>query len=198
MILLFIVALLCTVSLAFTPSSTTTTSTQQQQQNYQLFAATSNYGSEVDVIGNNLKVKALLEKVENDRLLSKVAASGLLSKAQDAGITLSKLEPLLKLAASNPDILILVEASGPELLPILPTIVDIAPGALPLLATAITIPPPLIGGAGIAVIGAAFTACSIIPDDSVTNVALQTLIVGLSLPAAVASFAGAAILGQLK
>lgn len=187
------------MSLAFTPSTTKTSSVRYTQQpKLPALQAATNYADEVDVIGNNIKVKELLEKVENDRLLSKVAASGLLSKAQAAGITLSKLEPLLELAASNPEILILVEASGPELLPILPTIVDVAPGALPLLATAITVPPPLIGAAGLAVIGAAFTACSVIPDDSVTNVALQTFIVALSLPAVVASFAGAAILGQLK
>ena len=195
----WIKALLCNVSLAFTPSTTKTSSVRYTQQpKLPALQAATNYADEVDVIGNNIKVKELLEKVENDRLLSKVAASGLLSKAQAAGITLSKLEPLLELAASNPEILILVEASGPELLPILPTIVDVAPGALPLLATAITVPPPLIGAAGLAVIGAAFTACSVIPDDSVTNVALQTFIVALSLPAVVASFAGAAILGQLK
>jgi Protein of unknown function (DUF1118) len=184
--------------LAFSPTTNTVKSTQQQQKQQRLYAATNSYGGEVDVLGNNLKVKALLEKVQNDGLLSKVAQSGLLSKAQEAGVTLSKLEPLLELAASNPEILILVEASGPELLPLLPTIVDIAPGALPLLATAISVPSPLIGAAGLAVIGAAVTACSVIPDDSVFNVAVQTLIVGLSLPAAVASFAGAAILGQLK
>ena len=193
---LVVLALLCTVTLAFTPRTTLTRSTTPTQP--QTILAAADYASEVDVIGNNIKVKELLEKVENDRLLSKVAASGLLSKAQAAGITLSKLEPLLELAASNPEILILVEASGPELLPLLPTIVDIAPGALPLLATAVSVPPPLIGAAGLAVAAGALTACSVIPDDSVTNVALQTLIVGLSLPAMVASFAGAAILGQLK
>jgi len=153
---------------------------------------------EVDMYGNNLKVKSLLEKVEEQRLLSKVAESGLLSKAQDAGITLSSLEPLLALAADNPDILILVEASGPELLPLLPTLVDLAPGALPLLAAAVSIPTPVLAGAGIGALGAAFAAVTAIPDDTVTNVALQTIIVGLALPAAGASFAGAAILGQLK
>jgi hypothetical protein len=61
---------------------------------------------EVDSIGNNIAVKELLLDVENKQLLSKVAASGLLSKAQKAGITLSSLEPLLDLAAGNPDILV--------------------------------------------------------------------------------------------
>jgi hypothetical protein len=102
------------------------------------------YGKEVDSIGNNIAVKNLLENVERSGLLSAVASSGLLSKAQRAGISLSKLEPFLALAAENPDILILVEASGPELLPLLPTIVDLAPGALPLLALAISSHPFLL------------------------------------------------------
>ena len=155
------------------------------------------YGAEVDSLGNNIKVKSLLEKVEAEGLLTKVAESGLLSKAQKAGITLSKLEPLLALAAENPDILILVEASGPELLPILPSLVDLAPGALPLLAAAVGVPPAVIGAAGPAVLLAAGAAVYAIPDDSVTNVALQTLIVGLSLPAAGAAVIGSAILGKL-
>ena len=115
-----------------------------------------------------------------------------------SGVTLSKLEPLLELAADNPDILILVEASGPEFLPLLPALVDLAPGALPLLAALISIPTPLIAGAGVGTLAAAFYAVTAIPDDRVANVALQTLIVGLALPVAGASFAGAAILGKLK
>lgn len=153
---------------------------------------------EVDAVGNNVAVKDLLQKVEREKLLSKVAASGLLSKAQASGITLSKLEPLLAEAAEYPEILVLVEASGPELLPLLPTIVELAPGALPLLASAITVPTPLIGFAGIAALAAAGGAVYFIPDDSVVSVAAQTLAVGLALPAAGASFAGAAILGKLK
>lgn len=183
-------AVLCSVASAFAPSTFVSSSSSA------LRAA--NLADEVDILGNNLQVKALLEKVENGRLLTKVAQSGLLSKAQAAGITLSKLEPLLDLAASNPDILILVESSGPELLPVLPTIVDLAPGALPLLAAAVQIPPPLLGAAGLAVLGGAFAAVGAIPDDSVTNVALQTALVGLSLPAAGAAFVGAALLGKLK
>ena len=72
----------------------------------------------VDNLGNNIAVKNLLLNVEQSKLLSKVAASGLLSNAQQAGISLSKLEPLLQLAAENPSILVLVEAAGPELLPL--------------------------------------------------------------------------------
>jgi len=183
-------ALICSTASAFAPSSPV-----RQQASFQLGASV--LSEEVDAYGNNLKVKSLLEKVEEQRLLSKVAESGLLSKAQDAGITLSSLEPLLALAADNPDILILVEASGPELLPVLPTVVDIAPGALPLLASAVAIPPPVIGAAGLGALAAAFFAVTAIPDDTIANVALQTLIVGLAVPVAGASLAGAALLGKL-
>lgn len=174
---------------AFSPA------TVQSRTSFSLKAA---LAEEVDTYGNNVAVKNLLEKVENERLLSKVAASGLLSKAQEAGISLSKLEPLLLEISENPDILILVEASGPELLPILPKIVDLAPGALPLLASAIAIPTPLISAAGIGALGAAAFAITAIPDDTVANVALQTLAVGLAVPAAAAAFAGGTILGKLK
>lgn len=184
------IAFLCSTASAFAPA------VQQSRVASPLRASA--LSDEVDAYGNNLKVKSLLEKVEQERLLSKVAESGLLSKAQEAGITLSGLEPLLALAAENPDILILVEASGPELLPLLPTIVDLAPGALPLLAAAVSIPTPLIGAAGIGALGAAYAAVVGIPDDTVTNVALQTLAVGLALPVAGASFAGAALLSKLK
>lgn len=182
----FAAALLCSYSAAFSPVA-------RQRASSALKA----YGAEVDSVGNNIKVKSLLEKVESERLLSKVAASGLLSKAQKAGITLSKLEPLLSLAAENPDILVLVEASGPELLAVLPSVVDLAPGALPLLAAAVEVPPALIGAAGPAALLAAGAAVVAIPDDTVLNVALQTLIVGVSVPLAGASVIGAALLTKL-
>ena len=153
--------------------------------------------TEVDRFGNNLVVKETLTKVEQQGLLTQVAQSGLLSKAQKAGVSLSSLEPFLKLASENPDILILVEASGPELLPLLPKIVDLAPAALPILASAVSVPAPAIAAAGLAAIGAAGAAVVSIPDDTVANVALQTLIVGLALPLAGASFAGAAVIGKL-
>ncbi|GAX11946.1 hypothetical protein FisN_8Lh034 [Fistulifera solaris] len=184
-----ITALLCTVSSAFVVTSPT--------RSYSSLSSAAQLADEVDTVGNNVAVKSLLTKVQEQRLLSKVAASGLLSKAQAAGISLSKIEPLLALAAEYPDILILVEASGPDLLKILPTVVDLAPGALPLLATAIATPPAVIQGAGIGALLAAAAAVLLIPDDSVTNVAFQTLAVGVMVPVAGASLAGAAILSKL-
>jgi hypothetical protein len=156
-------------------------------------------GSQVDSVGNNVKVKNLLQGVESSGLLSKVAQSGLLSAAQEAGISLSSLEPFLALAAKNPDLLILAEAAGPDLLPLLPKIVDLAPSALPLLTLAVGIPPALLQVAALGSVGAAFVTLQIVPDDTVTEVAIQTFAVatlGLAVP--VASIAGATILGKLK
>ena len=152
-------------------------------------AATTLPGAEVDSVGNNVAFKELLVEIEDRQLLSQVARSGLLSKAQEAGVSLSNLEPLLKLASDNPDILVLVEASGPELLPVLPTVVKLAPSALPLLASAISIPPILLQVAGLGSIGLTAVILQITPDDTVVNVAAQTLAVGLlGIAAPVASF----------
>lgn len=154
--------------------------------------------TEVDTIGNNIAIKELLSSIEESKLLSKVAKSGLLSKAQAAGISLSKLEFLLEFAAENPDILILVEASGPELLPVLPTVISLAPAALPLLGAAVAVPPAGIQAAGLASLIAAAGIVVTVPDDTAVQVAAQTLAVGvLGVAVPAASFIGAAILGKL-
>jgi hypothetical protein len=153
---------------------------------------------EFDSIGNNIAVKNLLTSIEGSNLLSDVARSGLLSKAQAAGITLSSLEPLLEAAGKNPDILILVEASGPELLPILPKVVELAPSALPLLASVVSLGPGALQAGAFASAAAAALAVVAIPDDSTTLIALQTLIVAtLGLAAPVALTVGASIFGSL-
>mmetsp|Transcript_36376 Transcript_36376/g.79587 ORF Transcript_36376/g.79587 Transcript_36376/m.79587 type:complete len:194 (+) Transcript_36376:94-675(+) len=152
---------------------------------------------EVDATGNNIAVKNLLTDIEASGLLSQVAQAGLLSKAQASGISLTKLEPLLALAAGNKDVMILVESAGPELLPILPTVVEIAPGALPLLGAAIQLSPAALQVAGLASLAAAAGAVYLIPDDTVVEVATQTLAVGALGAAAGASFVGSAVLGKL-
>lgn len=157
----------------------------------------SSMANEVDAVGNNVQVKSLLEGVESSGLLTKVAQSGLLSKAQEAGLTLSKLEPLLALAAENKEILVLVEAATPELLPLLPKVVELAPGALPLLATAVTISPVTLSVLGLASFAGAVGAVVVIPDDTVLQVAGQTLAFGALSAAGAASLAGSAILGKL-
>jgi len=155
--------------------------------------------AEVDNVGNNIAVKDLLTSVENSRLLSQVARSGLLSKAQDSGVSLTKLEPLLKLAASNKDVMILLEAAAPEALPILPKVLDLAPSALPLLGAAIQIPSSSLLLAAAASVGAAGAGLYFIPDDTVASVAAQTLLVGvLGVAAPAASVIGAGVLAKIK
>jgi Protein of unknown function (DUF1118) len=182
-------ALFAATAAAFAPSS----SLSQQRTALK----SSSLANEVDSLGNNVAVKKLLQDVESSRLLTQVAQSGLLSKAQEAGLTLTKLEPLLALAAENKDILILVEAATPEVLPLLPKLVDLAPGALPLLAAAISIPPGVISAVGLASLAAAVGAVVVIPDDTVLQVAEQTLAVGLLGAGGVVSLVAAGILGKI-
>jgi Protein of unknown function (DUF1118) len=191
------VALLCTAVQAFAPASPIS---RQSLVAKPLAAAATDavLDTEVDTIGNNIAVKELLAKVEQSKLLSAVAKSGLLSKAQEAGISLSKLETILEVVADQPELLILVEASGPELLPILPTVIELAPAALPLLSAAVGIPPAALQAAGLASLIAAAGIVVIVPDDTAVAVAAQTLAVGvLGIAAPAASFIGAAVLGKL-
>lgn len=154
---------------------------------------------EVDNVGNNVAVKNLLTQVEESGLLTKVAQSGLLSKAQASGISLTKLEPLIALAAENEDVLILVEASTPELLPLLPKLIDLAPQALPLAVAALGISPGTLQAGAFASLAAAAAAVYVIPDDTVLEVAAQTLAVGaLGVAVPAASLIGATILGKIK
>jgi hypothetical protein len=196
-------ALMASTAAAFAPAPT-----QQSGSNFALHATANRAApkalvtSKVDSTGNNIAVKAFLESAESSGLLTKVAKSGLLSKAAAAGITLSKLEPLI-IAASEKgildEVLILTEAAGPDILPLLPTVVDLAPQALPLLALGLDIPPVALQGAALASIGAAYGVLTIVPDDTVAQVAVQTLAVAvLGVAAPVASIVGATILGKIR
>jgi len=185
--ILSLVLLAATVS-AFAPVSRHSMSTSLRS---------SSLADEVDTIGNNIAIKNLLTEVESSRLLTKVAQSGLLSKAQAAGLSLSKLEPLLALAAQNKEVLILVEAATPEVLPILPKLIQLAPPALPLLASAVAIPPGTLQALGLASFAAAAGAVIVIPDDTILEVAGQTLAVGALGAAGAASLVGSAILSKI-
>jgi hypothetical protein len=158
--------------------------------------------SKVDDTGNNIAVKNFLVSAETTGLLTKVAQAGLLSKAAAAGITLTKLEPLIIAAAQKgilDEVLILTEAAGPDILPLLPTIVDLAPQALPLLALGLDLSPTVLQVAALASIGAAYGIVSVVPDDTVIQVAAQTLAVAtLGVVAPAASLIGATILGKVK
>lgn len=186
---LFVAGLLATSANAFAPVAPTSF------KNTQLSALKA---PEVDNVGNNIAIKELLESIENSGLLSQVARSGLLSKAQAAGISLTKLEPLLKLASENKEVLILVESATPEVLPILPKLLELAPPALPLLAQAVAISPGTLQGLGVAALAAAGAGVYTIPDDTVLEVAAQTFLVGTMAAAAGASFIGSTILGKIK
>ena len=95
--------------------------------------------------------------------------------------------------------MILIEAAGPEALPLLPKIVEIAPGALPLLGAAIQISPGTLQAGAVVSIAAAAAGVFLIPDDTAIQVAAQTLLVGgLGVAAPAASIIGAAILSKIK
>ena len=199
---LLFAAFMASAAAAFTPAH------QQSGSNFALHATANRAApkalitSKVDSTGNNLAVKQFLESAESTGLLTKVAQSGLLSKAAAAGITLSKLEPLIIAAAEKgilDEVLILTEAAGPDILPLLPTVVDLAPQALPLLALGLDIPPVALQGAALASIGAAYGILTVVPDDTVAQVAIQTLAVALlGVAAPAASLVGATILGKIR
>jgi len=156
--------------------------------------------AEVDNTGNNIAVKNLLSKVNSSGILTKVANSGLLSKAQASGVSLSSLEPLLKFAGGNREIMILLEAATPELLalPILPKVIESAPAALPLLAAAIQVPTIVLQLAAVASLASAAAAVIIIPDDTVLQIAEQTLLVATLGVLSVASAAGSVALSKAR
>jgi len=158
--------------------------------------------SKTDEVGNNLAVKNFLEATQDTGLLSKVAESGLLSKAAKAGFTLSKVESLITLAAAQGvlnEVLVLAEAAGPELIPLLPSVVEYAPAALPLAAVALELQPGTLTGIAVASAAAAYGIVSAVPDDTVVEVALQTLAaatLGAVVPGA--CLVGAGLLGKIK
>jgi hypothetical protein len=174
---------------AFAPNS--------QIQRSPVALSASNIREEVDTVGNNIIVKNLLQDVEKAGLLSKVAEAGLLSKAQKAGLSLSKLEPLLGAVAENKDLLVLVEAATPEVLPLLPKLVELAPPALPLLAAAIQVPPPALAVLGAGAIGGAVGAVVVIPDDTLLSIAGQTLAAGVLGAGGIAGLGGSFVLGKV-
>jgi len=185
---LIVAALFFSAASAFAPSPT---------QRSPVTLKASNIREEVDTIGNNIAVKNLLEDVQASGLLTKVAEAGLLSKAQKAGLSLSKLEPLLELVAKNPEVLVLVEASAPEVLPLLPKVVQLAPPLLPLLAAAIQIPPAGLAVVGAGALGGAVGVVVLVPDESLLQIAGQTFAVGVLSAAGLAGLVGSVILGKI-
>jgi len=81
-----------------------------------------------------MDVATVLNKVQDARLLSKVSELGLLSKAEAAGITLTDLVPLLRLADEFGAVSILASVIDE---PYVPQLIDLAPKLLPLAGTAL-------------------------------------------------------------
>jgi len=199
---LLVGACMASTAAAFAPAS------QQPISNVALHAtanranAVAYTNSKVDDTGNNVAIKDFLTSAEATGLLTKVAKAGLLSKAAAAGITLTKLEPLIMQASKAgilDEVLVLTEAAGPDIIPLLPTVVELAPSALPLLALGLDLSPTVLQGAAVASAAAAFAITQVVPDDTVLEVAGQTLAVAtLGLAAPAASLVGATILGKVK
>lgn len=189
----FITALLATSVNAFAPAAVN--SVQSNVVSTRI-AASPFDTPEVDATGNNVVVKDLLSNMQNTGFLTQVANSGLLSKAQEAGVSLSSLEPFLALAAENPDILVLVEAAGPDILPLLPTIVETTPSLLPLLALGVGIKPATLQALGLAAAAGAGASVVLIPDNTLVEVAGQTLLAASLAGAAGAAFVGSAALSN--
>jgi len=109
-----------------------------------------------------------------------------LTKLERAGFTLKSAAPLLKFADDN-DLLGVLEASSDKVLPLIGTAIELSPVLLPVAGAAIKLPPfALYGGALLSAVSAA-AVVYIIPDDSASSIALQTLLavpLGVVLPGA--------------
>lgn len=127
-------------------------------------------------------LKRTLERTDEVGLLTKLANTGLLRKASNAGVKFADLEPLLKLA-DDQGLLYVLDAVSEDALPLLPTLVETAPAVLPLAAGALSIPAPLYFLLALGCPLGAYEITQIIPDDTVVNIALQTL---LAVPLATA------------
>ena len=115
-----------------------------------------------------------------------------------AGIKLSTAKPLLVLA-DELDLLGVLEASSDKVLPLVAKGVELAPALLPLAGAAVKTPPTTFFGGAVASLAAAVAVLSVIPDDSVGSIALQTALfipLGVLLPGGLA--VGGAVLSKLK
>ena len=129
---------------------------------------------------SSLSMKFDFDKAVNtlsrNKVLTKTAQLGLLSRLDRAGFKLSTAKPLLK-KAEELDVLGTLEASSDKVLPLLATVIDLAPGLLPLAGPALNTPPIVLFATGFASLAAAFAVITVIPDNTVSDVALQTALV---------------------
>lgn len=111
-----------------------------------------------------------------------------MSKLEKAGFTLSTAAPLLK-KADELDALGVLESSSDKLLPLLATTIELAPSLLPFASVALKQSPSALAGGALASAAAAAALVAVVPDDSVSSVALQTFLaiaLGLILPGGLA------------
>ena len=121
-----------------------------------------------------------------------------MSKLDKAGVKLTTLGPLIK-QAEKLGALSLVEGKADQLLPLLNTAVDLAPALLPVAKGALSAGPTPFLLLAVASFVSALAVVGVIPDDSVSNVALQTLLavpLGAIVPGA--CVVGAGVLSKLK
>ena len=151
---------------------------------------------------SSLSMKFDFDKAVNtlsrNKVLTKTAQLGLLSRLDKAGFTLSTAKPLIK-KADELDVLGVLEASSDKVLPILAKVIDLAPGLLPLAAPVLNTPPIVLFGTGLASLAAAFAVITLIPDNTVSDVALQTvLVIPLATIIPAVTFIGGGILGKIS
>lgn len=117
---------------------------------------------------------------------------------EKAGFTLSTAVPLLK-KADELDAIGVLEASSDKLLPLVAKGIELAPALLPLAGVALKTPPTVLFGGAAAALAATGAEILLIPDDSIVNIALQTIIavpLGAILPGALG--VGGVILSKLS
>lgn len=143
-------------------------------------------------------VEKVVTSLSKNRVLTKTAELGLLSRLEKSGFTLTTAVPLL-IKADELDLLGVLEASSNKVLPLAATAIDLAPAALPLVKIAINTPAVVLLGGAAASAAAAYAAVSVIPDDSIASVAIQTVLavtLGVIVPGALT--VGGVVLSKLK
>lgn len=101
--------------------------------------------------------------------------------------------------ADENDLIGVLEASSDKVLPLVAKAIELSPALIPLAGPALSVPSTALYGAALASITTAGVAIAVIPDDSITNVALQTAIalpLGALVPGALA--VGGYLLSKLK
>ena len=106
--------------------------------------------------------------------------------------------PLLILAEEL-DLVGVLGASSDKVLPLLAKGIELSPALLPVAGQVLKLPSPALFGGAAASLLAAFATITLIPDDSILNVALQTVLVvplGALIPGALG--VGGFILSKLE